>query len=101
MLLLKEDGDPRRQFDARLGFPPKTAGQELKRRAGLVAAALGEHAGAVELLHAVRKLPSPEYTAAHTLREGKAACDFLIVEGYEGPQPPPFGTPPAAELRAR
>jgi len=63
VLLLKEDGDPRRQFDARLGFPPRTAGQELKRRAGLVAAALGEHADAVDLLHAVRKLPSPEYDA--------------------------------------
>lgn len=38
---------------------------------------------------------SPEYTHAHTLREGRAACDFIIVEGYEGPQPPPIGTPPA------
>jgi uncharacterized protein (DUF1330 family) len=39
---------------------------------------------------------SPEYTRAHQLREGHAACDFLIVEGYDGPQPPPIGTPPAA-----
>jgi uncharacterized protein (DUF1330 family) len=23
-------------------------------------------------------------------------CDFVIVEGYDGPQPPPVGTPPAA-----
>ncbi len=37
----------------------------------------------------------PEYSAAHKLREGNAACDFTIVEGYDGPQPPPIGTPPA------
>jgi uncharacterized protein (DUF1330 family) len=38
---------------------------------------------------------SPEYTRAHALREGHAICDFLIVEGHDGPQPPPIGTPPA------
>jgi uncharacterized protein (DUF1330 family) len=38
---------------------------------------------------------SPEYTRAHALREGRAVCDFPIVEGYDGPQPPPIGTPPA------
>lgn len=38
---------------------------------------------------------SPEYTHAHALREGRALCDFLIVEGYDGPQPQPLGTPPA------
>ena len=38
---------------------------------------------------------SPEYKRAHALREGRALCDFLIVEGYDGPQPPPMGTPPA------
>jgi uncharacterized protein (DUF1330 family) len=38
---------------------------------------------------------SPEYTHAHGLREGRADCDFLIVEGYDGPQPPPVGAPPA------
>jgi uncharacterized protein (DUF1330 family) len=38
---------------------------------------------------------SPEYTRAHKLREGHAHCDFLIVEGYDGPQPQPIGTPPA------
>jgi uncharacterized protein (DUF1330 family) len=37
---------------------------------------------------------SPQYTRAHALREGKAECDFIIVEGYDGPQPPPVGTPP-------
>jgi uncharacterized protein (DUF1330 family) len=36
-----------------------------------------------------------EYSAAHKLREGHAACDFLIVEGYDGPQPAPVGTPPS------
>ena len=39
---------------------------------------------------------SPEYTRAHALREGHALCDFLIVEGYDGPQPKPVGTPPVA-----
>lgn len=39
---------------------------------------------------------SPEYTHAHALREGHALCDFLIVEGYDGPQPRPIGTPPPA-----
>ena len=32
-LLLKADGEPRVAFDARIGFPPKEAGKELKRRA--------------------------------------------------------------------
>ena len=40
-----------------------------------------------------------EYSRAHVLREGHAVCDFLIVEGYDGPQPPPIGTPPAATAR--
>jgi uncharacterized protein (DUF1330 family) len=38
----------------------------------------------------------PEYSRAHPLREPHSVCDFLIVEGYDGPQPPPVGTPPAA-----
>ncbi len=38
---------------------------------------------------------SPEYERAHKLREGQAECDFLIVEGYDGPQPAPVGPPPA------
>jgi uncharacterized protein (DUF1330 family) len=38
----------------------------------------------------------PDYSAAHPLREPHSVCDFLIVEGYDGPQPPPVGTPPAA-----
>jgi uncharacterized protein (DUF1330 family) len=37
----------------------------------------------------------PDYSAAHKLREGQADCDFVIVEGYEGPQPPAVGSPPA------
>src|SRR5438045_9685659 len=36
-----------------------------------------------------------EYSAAHPLREPHSECDFLIVEGYDGAQPPPVGTPPA------
>lgn len=37
----------------------------------------------------------PEYSRARPLRVPYSACDFLIVEGYDGPQPPPIGTPPA------
>jgi uncharacterized protein (DUF1330 family) len=36
----------------------------------------------------------PDYSRAHPLREPHSACDFLIVEGYDGPQPQPVGTPP-------
>jgi uncharacterized protein (DUF1330 family) len=38
----------------------------------------------------------PDYSRAHPLREPHSQCDFLIVEGYDGPQRPPIGTPPAA-----
>jgi uncharacterized protein (DUF1330 family) len=38
----------------------------------------------------------PEYSRAHPLREPHSVCDFLIVEGYDGPQPKPIGRPPAA-----
>ena len=44
---------------------------------------------------AVAAYSTPEYTRAHALREGHAACDFLIVEGYDGPQPPAVGPQPA------
>ena len=37
----------------------------------------------------------PDYSRAHPLREPHSVCDFLIVEGHDGPQPPPVGTPPA------
>ena len=62
-LLLTEEGKPRARFDARLGCPPKPADQEIKRRAGLAAAELGECDAARELLHAVRNLPPPGYDA--------------------------------------
>ena len=38
----------------------------------------------------------PDYSRAHPLREPHSACDFLIVECYDGVQPAPIGTPPAA-----
>jgi ATP-dependent exoDNAse (exonuclease V) beta subunit len=60
-LVLREDGQPRVQFDKRLGMPPGDAGKALKRRAGLVAAALAERPDAAALLHAVRGLPAPQY----------------------------------------
>jgi uncharacterized protein (DUF1330 family) len=37
-----------------------------------------------------------DYSRAHPLREPHSTCDFLIIEGYEGPQPPAVGSPPAA-----
>ncbi len=39
---------------------------------------------------------SPEYQAARLLRLPHSQCDFVIAEGYEGPQPQPGTTPPAA-----
>jgi uncharacterized protein (DUF1330 family) len=39
---------------------------------------------------------SPEYSAARPLRAPHSVCDFVIVEGHDGPQPPPIGPPPAA-----
>jgi uncharacterized protein (DUF1330 family) len=37
----------------------------------------------------------PNIRPAHPLREPHSVCDFVIAEGYDGPQPPPIGTPPA------
>src|SRR5260221_9278207 len=37
----------------------------------------------------------PEYARAHPLREPHSVCDFLIVEGYDGPQPGISATAPA------
>jgi uncharacterized protein (DUF1330 family) len=37
----------------------------------------------------------PEYSRAHPLREPHSVCDFLIVEGYDGPQPEGSVTAPA------
>jgi uncharacterized protein (DUF1330 family) len=39
---------------------------------------------------------SPEYSAARPLRAPHSQCDFLIVEGFDGPQPEWIGTPAAA-----
>jgi len=36
----------------------------------------------------------PDYSRAHPLREPHSVCDFLIVEGYDGPQPFATGQPP-------
>jgi uncharacterized protein (DUF1330 family) len=38
----------------------------------------------------------PEYSRARPLRAPHSVCDFVIVEGYDGLQPPAIGTPPAA-----
>ena len=62
-LLLTADGRPRAAFNVSVGVPAGAAGQELKRRAGLVAAELSAHEEAVQLLHAVRELPPPAYDA--------------------------------------
>jgi uncharacterized protein (DUF1330 family) len=42
---------------------------------------------------------SDEYQRAKPLRLEHAACDFVIVEGYEGPQPPAPSPPPAASKK--
>jgi uncharacterized protein (DUF1330 family) len=39
---------------------------------------------------------SEEYQRAKPLRLPHSQIDFLIVEGYDGPQPPSSGAPPAA-----
>ena len=62
-LLLTADGRLRSAFNVSVGVPPGPAGQELKRRAGLLAAELSSHEQAVQLLHAVRELPPPAYDA--------------------------------------
>ncbi len=41
----------------------------------------------------------PEYSRARPLRAPHSACDFPIVEGYDGQQPAPIGTPPAPAAR--
>ena len=42
---------------------------------------------------------SPEYQAAKPLRLATSSGDFVIVEGYDGPQPPALGSPPAPAAR--
>jgi uncharacterized protein (DUF1330 family) len=42
---------------------------------------------------------SAEYQRAKPLRLPHAACDFVIIEGYDGVQPQPPATPPAAAAR--
>jgi uncharacterized protein (DUF1330 family) len=38
---------------------------------------------------------SPEYARARPLRQPHSVADLVVVEGYDGPQPAPVGTPPA------
>ncbi len=45
---------------------------------------------------AIAAYNSPDYSRARPLRAPHAVCDFVIVEGYDGPQPAPIGTLPAA-----
>ncbi|HEY1541487.1 MAG TPA: DUF1330 domain-containing protein [Xanthobacteraceae bacterium] len=42
---------------------------------------------------------SPEYQSARPLRLANSTGDFVIVEGYDGPQPPPSAEPPAPAAR--
>src|SRR5487761_1385886 len=37
---------------------------------------------------------SPEFQSARVLRLAHSQCDFIIAEGYEGPQPPQGASPP-------
>ena len=38
---------------------------------------------------------SPEYQRARSLRLPHSVCDFVVIEGYDGAQPPALGSPPA------
>jgi ATP-dependent exoDNAse (exonuclease V) beta subunit len=60
-LLLTAECKVRASFNIGVGVPPGAAGQNLKRRAGLVADALRALEEAVPLLDAVRRLPPPTY----------------------------------------
>jgi uncharacterized protein (DUF1330 family) len=42
---------------------------------------------------------SPEYQAAKPLRLANATSDFIIAEGYDGPQPPHAAAPPLPGTR--
>ena len=42
---------------------------------------------------------SAEYQRARPLRLPHSQCDFIIAEGYDGAQPAPVGSPPAAAAR--
>jgi uncharacterized protein (DUF1330 family) len=42
---------------------------------------------------------SEEYQRARPLRLAHSTCDFLIVEGYDGPQPPMSGSSPPLAAR--
>jgi uncharacterized protein (DUF1330 family) len=42
---------------------------------------------------------SDEYQRAKPLRLEHSVCDFVIVEGYDGPQPPSRSPPPAASKK--
>jgi uncharacterized protein (DUF1330 family) len=44
---------------------------------------------------ALKAYSGPDYSRARPLRAPYARCDFVIAEGYDGPQPAPVGTPPA------
>ena len=57
-----------------------------------------QRAARVQLVRRGARLLSTGRTtrAPSPLRAPHSDCDFLIVEGYDGPQPPPPATPPAA-----
>jgi uncharacterized protein (DUF1330 family) len=65
--------------------------------------------GGARARHVLREFPdyatalacyrSPEYQRARPLRLPHSACDFVIVEGYDGAQPAPVGAPPAGAAR--
>jgi uncharacterized protein (DUF1330 family) len=50
---------------------------------------------------AQRYYHGPDYSKAHPLREPFSECDFVIVEGFDGPQPEPSASAPkSAALKA-
>jgi len=71
----------------------KTEVVEGRFRARVVLRAFPDYAAALACYR------SPEYQSARPLRLANSTGDFVIVEGYEGPQPAPSAAPPAAAAR--
>jgi uncharacterized protein (DUF1330 family) len=66
---------------------------EGRARARLVLREFPDHAAALACYR------SPEYQGARPLRLANSSGDFVIVEGYDGAQPPQPASPPAAGAR--
>jgi uncharacterized protein (DUF1330 family) len=66
---------------------------EGRARARVVLREFPDYAAALACYH------SPEYQSARPLRLATSTGDFVIVEGYDGPQPPASASPPTPAAR--